>query len=367
MTSEGLDKPGIKSDSYTGLHSVLFVVAVLLCVNIVFLIFLGGQVKSNDAGLAVPDWPMTFGENPITYPVSKWYGGIFHEHFHRLYAGGTAMLSLLMFIALCIVKVPKWVRVVGGLTVVAVLAQAVLGGLTVIYLLPVWASGSHAMLAQTYLMLHVLLAFGLSRAYAQRRLSGASSQGRGGRSVFVAAVLLVAVVYGQLFFGAMVRHTEAALAIPDFPTMGGQWIPKFDEAMLTHINDWRLEQSFETGADLPPATWMQVGLHFAHRVGAVLVTLAVLLFAWLALRNDEKQPYMVLWGYALVGLTLVQFMLGIMTVLTQRTPVITSFHVMTGAAVLAVATWAACRAYVPTAADEVSYDQVPAGQQPVAS
>lgn len=337
--------------------------AAFLCVNILILIFLGGQVKSHDAGLAVPDWPATFGQNPITYPVSEWYGGIFHEHFHRLYAGGTGMLTLLLCIALFFVRVPKWVRVTGVLAVIAVVAQAVLGGLTVIYLLPVWASGSHAVLAQTYLVLHVILAYGLSADYWQRRAAGENGHREARTPLFAAAVLLVSVVYGQLFLGAMVRHTEGALAIPDFPTMGGQWIPRFDEEMLANINEWRLNESFESGEDLPPVTMTQVALHFAHRFGAVLVTLAVLLFAWLTHRHEKTHPQLLLKGYLLIGLTLTQFMLGIMTVLTMRMPLVTSVHVMIGAAVLAVSAWALCQAHIPQAAKSESTARMPSGHR----
>jgi cytochrome c oxidase assembly protein subunit 15 len=341
--------------------------AVLLCVNIVVLIFLGGQVKSHDAGLAVPDWPMTFGENPITYPVSKWYGGIFHEHFHRLYAGVTAVLSVVMLGLLFLVRVPWWIRTVSALSVVAVIAQAVLGGLTVIYLLPVWASSSHAILAQTYLVLHVIIAYGLSKDYWERRAAGLHGARESRTPLFAAAVVLIAAVYGQLFFGALMRHTEAALAVPDFPTMGGQWIPRLDDEMMTTINDWRLDTSFETGADLPPVTKTQVALHLAHRAGAVVVTLAVLVLLWLAHRFERAKPGVLLPSYLLVGLTIFQFALGIMTVLTQRTPIITSIHVMTGAAVLALAAWAVCRAYTPKPLREESRAGATAGRQAVAS
>src|SRR5690606_7823126 len=70
--------------------------AAFVCVATLSLIFLGGQVKSHEAGLSVPDWPLTYGQNPITYPISEWRGGIQHEHFHRLYAGGVALLTVVL-------------------------------------------------------------------------------------------------------------------------------------------------------------------------------------------------------------------------------------------------------------------------------
>ena len=67
-------------------HPWLHRFAVLTAVATLFLICVGGVVTSKGVGLAVPDWPTTYGYNPFTFPISKWVGGVFYEHSHRLVA-----------------------------------------------------------------------------------------------------------------------------------------------------------------------------------------------------------------------------------------------------------------------------------------
>jgi len=316
--------------------------AILLCVATVALIFLGGQVKSHEAGLSVPDWPMTYGENPLTYPVSKWTGGVFHEHFHRLWAGGVASLTFVLAVWLTIAARRRGLKVLGWLAVVTVLLQAVMGGLTVLLKLPVHVSSTHAILAQSFLLILVFIAYGLTR---ERDRLAAQSTVRGGPT-FRGAVLIIAIIYGQLFLGALMRHTESGLAIPDFPTMGGQIIPRFDDAMLHNINDWRLEYSFnnERGVDLPEANLGQVAIHFAHRVGAVLLTAVIVVLAIRARRGGAPRPVRKSYHYLCMLLGL-QLVLGMCTIWTAKAPWVTSLHVVTGACVLVLAGLLAARAW----------------------
>jgi len=318
--------------------------AYFICLSILTLIFLGGQVKSNDAGLAVPDWPMTFEQNPITFPVSEWKEGIFHEHFHRLVAGGVAMLSLIFACLALYLKAEKWVVVLSWVSVVAVLAQALLGGLTVIYLLPLWASGSHAVLAQTYLVINVIIAYGLSKEYRRRVAKVAKGESETGNPVYAIALVLIGLVYVQLILGGLTRHTESALAIPDFPTMGGQIIPRFDEAMLKNINDWRFFKTDQQGLTFGDVEMHQVVLHFLHRLGALIVSLFVLFSAYRAYKLEATHPTLFLTGLMLCVVVLAQFMLGVMVVLTVRVPIITSLHVAIGALLLGLAVLFALRA-----------------------
>lgn len=318
--------------------------AFVICAAILLLIFFGGQVKSNDAGLAVPDWPMTYGENPITYHPSKWVGGIFYEHFHRLLAGSVALLSLFFALLTMFVPAQRWIKFMAWGSVAAVLLQALLGGLTVWYMLPVWASGSHAVLAQTYLVLNVIIAYGLSKDYQNRKEALLTSGAEPKKTVYAAALVLIFLVYIQLIFGGLTRHTESALAIPDFPTMGGQIIPRFDDAMLENINDWRFMHTDARGISFEDAEMYQVVLHFLHRLGAVIVTLAVLLVSFLSYKQEATNPKLFLISLGMCVLTLAQFMLGVMVVLTARIPIITSFHVAIGAVLLGLAVLLALQA-----------------------
>ncbi len=339
------------------IHPMLRHFSKLLVVATLLLLFLGGQVKSNDAGLAVPDWPLTYGENPITYPVSKWTGGIFHEHFHRLIAGIIALMTVVLAGLLQWREKRRWVKVLGWLSVFAVLLQALLGGLTVLYQLPDAVSSAHGLLAQSFFVLTIIIAYALSKEWQRRNHTVHSEGGENHSPVFKATLLLIVFIYGQLLLGALTRHTDSALAIPDFPTTGNQVVPSFDDEMLTWINDWRFDHTLETGVDLPDVEMWQVKLHFAHRVGAVIVTLFTLFLAWLAARNDDRRPELVLVAYSLCGLVGIQFFLGMMTVLTAEAALVASLHLMTGALFLGVTVYLALRAWTMT--PNVEIVQVP--------
>src|SRR6476646_7099020 len=77
------------------------------------LICSGGMVTSKGVGLAVPDWPTTFGYNMFFFPVSKWVGGIFFEHTHRLIASVIGFLSIILAIWLAFSKTDRWIKILG--------------------------------------------------------------------------------------------------------------------------------------------------------------------------------------------------------------------------------------------------------------
>src|SRR3990167_35751 len=112
------------------------------------LIVAGGLVTSTGSGLSVPDWPLSYGQ---LFPPMV--GGIRFEHTHRVIAGIVGFLTLLLAIAVFLVEKRKWVHWLGLTALLAVVAQAILGGITVIYLLPTAASVIHACLAQTFFSL----------------------------------------------------------------------------------------------------------------------------------------------------------------------------------------------------------------------
>src|SRR5262245_4547590 len=96
-----------------------------------FLICSGGMVTSKGAGLAVPDWPTTFGYNMFAFPFSKLIGGIFFEHTHRLIASVVGFLTIILTIWLGTSEPRRWVRNLGYIALGAVILQGVLGGLRV--------------------------------------------------------------------------------------------------------------------------------------------------------------------------------------------------------------------------------------------
>jgi len=295
------------------------------------LIFLGGQVKSHEAGLAVPDWPTTYGENMLLYPIDKWVGGIFHEHLHRVVAASVGFLCIILAVWMAIVEKRRWARWLGAVALGLVIVQGLFGGLTVWLLLPAWVSTTHAILAQTFFLLTLFIAYTQSRERQARVALPADS---GSWRAAKPAIALLALVYLQLLAGALMRHTESGLALPDFPTMAGSWSPFLDTQSVAWVNSWRADHSFETGQALDPVTASQLWIHLAHRAGAVLVTLGALWTAWRAYarRNEARGVYRT--ALVLLGLVACQITLGIVTVLSHKVPWITSLHVMTGAATL---------------------------------
>ena len=305
------------------------------------LIFVGGQVKSHDAGLSVPDWPTSYGRNMFLYPVSEWDGGIFYEQSHRLAASCVGLLSLVLCAWLLLRERRTWVKVLGCLAVAGVIAQGILGGLTVLLMQPAWLSALHGVVAQSFLILVILIAYTQSRERADRERAVVVPTSQPSRRPIL---LVVAVVFVQLIVGALMRHTESGLAIPDFPRMAGQVVPWFTAASVQWVDAWRVDYAFETGRVLPEITLSQIWLHFAHRAGAVLVTLAVLFALANTFRNRAASRQSWRGTLVLCGLVAVQAALGVTTVLTQKVPLITSLHVAAGAAILGYATLLALRA-----------------------
>ena len=132
-------------------------------------------MTSKGVGLAVPDWPTTFGYNMFFFPVSKWVGGIFFEHTHRLIASVIGFLSIILAIWLAFSKADRWIKILGWASLGAVVLQGILGGLRVT-LLKDQIGIFHACLAQAFLALLVIIALATSPIW--RRLSALGAQSR---------------------------------------------------------------------------------------------------------------------------------------------------------------------------------------------
>lgn len=299
----------------------------LLVVSVLGLIFFGALVTSHDAGLAVPDWPTSYGQNMFLFPPSEWVGGVFYEHVHRLIASGIGLLTLILTIWLTLKEKRTWVKRVGALALFLVCVQGLLGGLTVLYKLPDAISVSHGMLAQTFFCLTIFIAYLFSSEIKAR--DQATIQ-MGNSSHFRAALVALGLVYSQLLFGAILRHSGSGLAIPDFPTVGGSWLPSFDDQLLATINETR------RGMSLSAVTMSQIFIHLLHRIWAVVVLVGLfycgskIVLSHLAHSLERRT------ALTLLGLVFLQFTLGILTVLTGRQPYVTSLHVMIGAALLGI-------------------------------
>ncbi|MBM4296282.1 MAG: cytochrome oxidase assembly protein, partial [Deltaproteobacteria bacterium] len=108
--------------------------AVILACATFPLLFIGGLVTSLGVGLAVPDWPTTFGYNMILYPWSKMVGGIFYEHSHRLVASTVGLLTIALALIFWFYEPRRWLRWLGAAALALVIVQGVLGGLRVVLL-----------------------------------------------------------------------------------------------------------------------------------------------------------------------------------------------------------------------------------------
>src|SRR3989337_1847164 len=102
-------------------------VALLTAVATLPLLFIGGLVTSKGAGLAVPDWPTSFGYNMFLYPWSKMVGGIFYEHSHRLVASTVGFLTIVLAGTFWFTEARAWLRWLGVAARILGIIQGELG------------------------------------------------------------------------------------------------------------------------------------------------------------------------------------------------------------------------------------------------
>ena len=124
----------------------------------VVLILAGSLVTSTGSGLSVPDWPTSYGWNMFTFPPSMWVANILYEHGHRLIASSVGFLTIILTIWLWMAEPRRWLRWLGVAALAAVIAQGVLGGLTVLFYLPPAVSTAHAGLAEIFFCMTVAIA-----------------------------------------------------------------------------------------------------------------------------------------------------------------------------------------------------------------
>ena len=387
-------------------RSPLHVAAVVTLCFTFPLIFLGGLVTSHGAGMSVPDWPNSYGYNMFLFPPSRWTGGILFEHTHRLLgtvvgfcatvltlvawgpgrtrngrraiawiagglllanAGGTAAMVALpdvfhltagtrsagaivpqglvtaVGIALtaaaawfCRSREPRpWVRWLATACLLAVCVQGLLGGMRVdLRNLPL--AMVHGCFAQLTFCLMVVTAAVTGPAW--RRMRPGSGVGR---PVVAVAGGVVAIVFAQLVVAAVMRHSGAGLAIPDLPLAYGHLLPPTNTAQLAAANH---ERAWVLRPPLDPVSLGQVWLHFAHRMGAVVVTAAVATLLAVVLRTAGRQRSLARPAVGLGLLLVAQVTLGLLTVYFRKPADVASAHVACGALVLATAVLIAVRA-----------------------
>jgi cytochrome c oxidase assembly protein subunit 15 len=175
--------------------------ALILACWTFLLIIAGALVTSNDAGLSVPDWPTSFGS---WYKIPQLVGGVRFEHTHRMIAQGAGLLTIVLAVWTWRVEKRRWLRVLGFAALGTVIAQGVLGGLTVLFFLPPPISSAHAALAQTFFCIAVAMALFTGKKWVEEQPRVEFDRRR--PSLFTLTLLSIFVLYIQLLLGALFRH-----------------------------------------------------------------------------------------------------------------------------------------------------------------
>jgi len=198
-----LDNNEVRENPWIGRVALMTVGATF------FLLILGGIVSSKGVGMAVPDWPTTFGYNMFTFPLSKMVGGIFYEHSHRLIGSLVGFLTIGLTTAILWKDNRKWLKILSLIALLAVIAQGILGGMRVVEISKMFAV-AHGAFAHAFFALIVSIAFFLSNYWkglsAVNHVMEASNLRR-------FSIITSVAIYIQLVIGAVYRHTGSGLWI----------------------------------------------------------------------------------------------------------------------------------------------------------
>ncbi|MBA4150192.1 MAG: COX15/CtaA family protein [Verrucomicrobia bacterium] len=349
---------------------------VFTAVSTLLLLCIGGLVTSHGAGLAVPDWPNTYGYNMFFFPVSQWVGGIFYEHSHRLVGSAVGffvliltfwvygkksrafirwggVINLLLGLIVCW-KYPQQLQngiFLLGLGIFSILAsfvwprgemedkrlrrlallalftvtiQGILGGIRVTEMkdeLGIF----HGTLAQMFFVL--ICAMALIQTRFWKRLEKSHQMDTSGlRSIYILTTIVVLL---QLALGATMRHQHAGLAIPDFPLAYGAVWPDTSEEAVASYNSRRLEVR-----DYNSITPFQIKLQMVHRIVAAVIVVLIALSFWLTKRRLGGRHSLTRFAAFWMFLVVVQFFLGAATIWTSKSADIATAHVAVGALTL---------------------------------
>ena len=241
--------------------------AIFVACATFFLIIAGALVTSNDAGLATPDWPLSNGQ---VFP--KMVGNLFWEHGHRMVATTVGVLTIVLMFYILLKEKRSWVRKLGIFALLAVIAQGLLGGLTVKLMLPLPVSTAHATLAQLFFCTTVSLAVFTSRSWMQAQ---PLAEEKGTLPLRYLCTAALVTIFLQLIIGATLRHS---------------------------------------------ATWdehLPAGLILAHIGGALAVTIALGSATAAVLRRHEDEKFLTRPAWIALLLLVVQLSLGIAAYITR--------------------------------------------------
>ena len=293
------------------------------------LICSGGMVTSKGVGLAVPDWPTTFGYNMFLFPVSQWVGGIFFEHTHRLIASAVGFMTIILAVWIWRADDRRWLRNLGFAALGAVIIQGVLGGLRVT-LLKDEIGIFHACLAQAYLGMLVVITLATSQLWRGITISRTPQRGVPTRRLARLVICTTILIYFQLGLGATMRHQHRDLSILDFPTAYGAVIPDTSPARLAEINVWREARVFSD------VTASHIWLQMAHRFVALIIAAGVIATLFLARRTGPESGLLSRFSDIWFLLLCCQITLGAWVIWSNKAADIATAHVAVGASMLAL-------------------------------
>jgi cytochrome c oxidase assembly protein subunit 15 len=295
-------------------------VALLTALATFLLIIVGGLVTSKGVGMSVPDWPTTYGYNMFLFPYSKWVGGIYWEHSHRLIASGVGFLTLILAGVTFWKEKRSWVRWLAAAAVVLVILQGVLGGLRVT-LYKDQIGIFHAALAQSFFGLLLVIAAVTGRGF----LSGTWTGDPVASSLRRLGITALFLTYFQLGIAATIRHQHAPLAIRDFPSAYGRIYPDTSREALEKINAERQHDR------IAPVSVAQIHLQMTHRVGAVALLLVVIAFVTRVVKVTPLGHWLRGWSLLWCGAILLQILLGGMTIWFNKAAEVATSHMALGA------------------------------------
>lgn len=305
--------PATRSAEYKPAHAAF---AAFACAWVFVLVTLGAFTTSINAGMAFPDWPLSNGSlNP-----KGWLSDLdmFAEHSHRLSAIIMGTLTLILMIWILLRESRPWLRKLSVGAFGLVILQGIVGGLRVLLepdKIPDWDTSVgqvfamlHACLAQAFVCVLLAIAAACSYSWIKRPNPVSSRVRRLG-------VILVGLLFVQLAIAAVMRHSFAGLAIPYFPysTKDHGWLPL----------DWGFK----------------VGIHFAHRVMALVITVTAVIYALLIWFDRNASEGLKTGAALLITLLCIQITLGALIIGTLRSPGVTTSHVLVGAMTLATTFW----------------------------
>jgi heme a synthase len=238
------------------------------------LVWVGGLVTTTDAGMAVPDWPNTYGYNLFLYPWQTWLAGpwdLFVEHGHRMLAATVGMITICLLFVLMRLERRNWVRGVGLAALCLVIFQGVLGGMRVRFDERTLAM-LHGMTGPLFFGVTVALAVITSGAWLQGAAGGSQAMSRGAGPIRLLAAVTAVLAYLQIVLGAVLRHVPV---------------------------------------DAQPATFV-LAVKF-HLILAGVLALHIALLVWFVLRRARDVRPLGRLAWALMGLVTLQLALGAAT------------------------------------------------------